>query len=68
MSSLEIRWRTLTHLSKGNEAPGASVQVLHIAEGEEPPETNDARVRLYQQYRRLDVTDCIPSGLKFSQG
>jgi hypothetical protein len=35
---------------KGNEAPAASVQVLHINEGEEPPEANDERVRLRQQY------------------
>jgi hypothetical protein len=26
------------------------VQVLYIGEGEEPPEANDARVRLCQQY------------------
>ncbi|KAH9954136.1 allantoicase [Russula dissimulans] len=27
----------------GNEAPEASVQILHITEGEEPPEANDPR-------------------------
>ncbi|KAI9511165.1 Allantoicase [Russula earlei] len=27
----------------GNEAPEASVQILHITEGEEPPEANDLR-------------------------
>ena len=36
--------------SKGNEAPAASVQVLHIPEGEELPTANDARVRPFQFY------------------
>ena len=42
--------RFLTHLFKGNEAPAASVHVLCIKEGEEPPAANDERVRLCQQY------------------
>jgi hypothetical protein len=46
VSSLAIRMRILYTPLQGNEAPAASVQVLHIREGEEPPEPNDARVRL----------------------
>lgn len=50
VSSLAIRMRIIYTPLQGNEAPAASVQVLHISEGEEPPEHNDARVRLCQQY------------------
>ena len=51
VSSLAIKRRFfITYLFKGNEAPAASVHVLRIKEGEEPPEANDERVRLCQQY------------------
>jgi hypothetical protein len=39
----KVNW--LIRFSKGNEAPAASVQVLHIPEGEESPAADDARVR-----------------------
>jgi len=54
----EIKWRILDPLLKGNEAPEASVQILHITEGEEP-EANDPRVRLCRQHCWRDVADCI---------